>query len=172
MIGLERHTVRVVDHQPEWFSLANKECGRIRQVVGDLLLDVQHVGSTAVSDLPSKPILDIVAGMYSWSNVPVLVEKLTGIGYIDRGDGGDQGGYLFVWESMPGVRSIHLHVVEYGDSQWVEYLRFRDLLRRDSEIRQQYAELKQELEARFSNDRKSYTASKHDFIQGILGGKA
>jgi GrpB-like predicted nucleotidyltransferase (UPF0157 family) len=172
MIGLKRHTVRVVDHQPDWATLAEGACAQIRQAAGYLLLDVQHVGSTAVPSLPAKPILDIAAATDSLNRMPPLVEKLTEIGYIYLGDGGDQGGHLFVWEATPGVRSIHLHVVECGDSQWAEYIRFRDLLCQDAGIRQRYAELKLELGARFADDRKSYTASKHDFIQSTLGMKA
>ena len=84
------------------------------------------------------------------------------------GDGGDEGGHLFVRESSPDVRTIHVHVVEHNGTQWRNYLFFRDLLRQNPGIRKQYAELKQEVGNRFRDDRKSYTASKHDFIQGIL----
>jgi GrpB-like predicted nucleotidyltransferase (UPF0157 family) len=52
--------------------------------------------------------------------------------------------------------------------QWRNYLRFRDLLRQDSTVRQQYAELKRELRKRFPDDRKAYTDSKDEFIRGTL----
>ena len=100
-----------------------------------------------------------------------LIERLEGLGYIYRGDGGDEGGHLFVFESQPDIRTIHLHVVEHGGVQWANYLRFRDLLRGDFDLRNRYAALKQELAKRFPADRKSYTASKHNFIRGILKDK-
>ena len=49
------------------------------------------------------------------------------------------------------------------------YIRFREILRQDPEVREQYARLKAELEAKYTDDRPSYTASKHDFIRSILG---
>ena len=168
MIGLRRHTVQVVDHDPGWAALGAEVCRQVRQAGGDLLADVQHVGSTAVQDLPAKPILDIAAAMVSPDAAPTLIERLTGIGYIYRGDSGDERGHLFVRESSPDVRTVHLHVVEHNDVEWRSYLRFRDVLRRDPAVRRQYAELKQGLATQFGDDRKSYTGSKHDFIRGVL----
>ena len=101
-----------------------------------------------------------------------MVENLTAIGYIYRGDGADSGGHLFVWESEPDVRTIHLHVVASDDAQWRNYLRFRDLLRQDPALRKRYGELKQALRSEFPDDRKSYTDSKHDFIRSILNTEA
>jgi len=63
MIGLKRHTVDVVDHDPSWTVLGVLACQTVRNACGELLADVQHVGSTAVPDLPAKPILDIAAAV-------------------------------------------------------------------------------------------------------------
>ena len=168
MIGLKRHTVLVVDHDPGWIDLGTDACRRVQQAGGDLVADVQHVGSTAVPELPAKPILDLAAAVATLDVIPKLIEKLTALGYIYRGNGENSGGHLFVWESEPDVRTIHLHVVTRDDVQWSNYLRFRDLLRQDSTVRQQYAELKRELRKRFPDDRKAYTDSKDEFIRGTL----
>lgn len=168
MIGLKRDSVRVVEHDPAWAGLAADACRQVREAAGSLVLDVQHVGSTAVPDLPAKPILDLVAAVDTLDVIPELAERLTPIGYIDRGDAGDSGGYLFVWESEPDIRTIHLHVVAPDDVQWTNYLRFRDLLRQDSHLRKRYANLKQELLERFPDNRKSYTRSKDGFIREVL----
>lgn len=168
MIGLKRHTVQMVDHHPAWAELAAEACRQVREVGGDLIVDVQHVGSTAVSDLPAKPILDLAAAVITLDVIPALTHRLLGLGYIYRGCSDNSGGHLFVWEAEPDVRTIHLHVVANDDVQWTNYLRFRDLLRLNQAIRKRYADLKQDLMAKFPDDRKSYTNSKHEFIQGIL----
>jgi len=168
MIGLQRHIVQVVESHPGWAALAASACRVIQLAAGDFIADLQHVGSTAVPKLPAKPILDIAAGVRTPETIPELVKRLSTIGYLYRGDGGTEGGHLFVKESSPDVRTIHLHVVEHHGMQWCNYLRFRDLLRQNPAIRQQYAALKQALGNRFRDDRKSYTAAKHDFIRGIL----
>ncbi len=169
MIGLKRGAVELAEHHPGWGDLAAKACQEVRLAGGDLVADVQHVGSTAVADLPAKAILDIAVGIRTPDVIPELIRRLTDIGYIYRGDGGDDGvGHLFVWEPEPNFRTIHVHAVEHNGRPWTNYLLFRDLLRRDAEIREQYAELKKRLTSRHSNDRKAYTAAKHDFIRAIL----
>lgn len=168
MIGLKRHAVQVVEYHPSWARLAAEACHEARRVCGHLLADLQHVGSTAVPDLPAKPILDLAAAVATVDVIPELVQRLIGIGYSYRGDAGDEGGHLLVRESAPDVRTIHVHVVEHTAPQWRNYLLFRDLLRQHPRIRQQYAALKQELGKRFRDDRKSYTDAKHDFIRRIL----
>ena len=172
MIGLKRDTVRVVDHDPGWAVLGAEACLQVKQAGDNLIADVQHVGSTAVPDLPAKPILDLAAAVTTLEAIPELVEKLEAIGYIYRGDGKDEGGHLFIRKSGPDIRTIHLHVVTLDDVQWTNYLRFRDLLRQDASLRERYAKLKQELKDRFPVDRKAYTDSKHDFIRAIIDSKA
>src|SRR5918912_364122 len=168
MLGLKRDSVRVVEHNQGWAALAVDACQEVRLACGDLFEDLQHVGSTAVPSLPSKPILDLAAGVRTTEAIPEIVRRLTAIGYLYCGDKGDEGGHLFVRESAPNVRTVHLHVVEHNGNQWKNYLLFRDLLRQDALLRQQYAELKRRLADELGNDRKAYTASKQDFIGGAL----
>lgn len=170
MIGLKRRTVRVVDHDQGWSGLFASECRSLHRALGDLAADVQHVGSTAVPGLPAKPILDIAIAIRTLDFIPDIVERLTGIGYIYRGDGGNDGGHLFVREPEPDIRTVHVHVVESSDSQWRDYLAFREILREDLNVRKRYAEVKLDLAKRFPNDRKSYTSAKDEFIQGVLSG--
>jgi len=168
MIGLKRNTLKVVDHDPDWAALAVEACQTVRNTCGGLLVDVQHVGSTAVPDLPAKPILDIAAAMVTFDSMRELLKRLAAIGYRYRGDHGYAGGHVFVVESSPEIRTIHLHVVEQSSSQWRHYVRFRDLLRHEPTIRKRYAELKRDLASICRDDREAYTASKADFIREVL----
>ena len=168
MLGLKRHTVEIVEHQSNWIVLATDVCQQVELAGGNLLEEVQHVGSTAVPELRAKPILDIAAGIKSLSTIPELVKRLTDVGYIYRGNAGNNGGHLFVWESSPNIRTIHLHVVKHQDRQWNNYLLLRDVLCQNSEIREQYAQLKKQLKNRYPNDRKAYTSAKCDFIEKVI----
>src|SRR5215831_879877 len=168
MIGLKRGTVKVVDYDPGWVLLALEGCRAVRNACDELLVDVQHVGSTAVPGMPAKPILDIAAALVRIDSMPEIVARLTRIGYIYRSDDGDAGGHLFVLASSPDVRTVHLHVVEHGSSQWRDYLRFRDLLRDRPAIRNKYAELKRDMANSCRDDREAYTASKAGFIREVL----
>lgn len=101
MIGLKRNTIKFVDYDPDWAMLALEYCRVVRNACGELLVDVQHVGSTAVPELPPKPILEIAAALATIDATPEIVRRLTCIGYFDRGDQGDAGGHLL-------IRTVHL----------------------------------------------------------------
>ena len=167
-IGLRRGTVRITDYVPMWASLYEREAGRLLQKISDRIIDIQHVGSTAVPGLPAKPIIDIAIAIESKKDIPSLARSLTDLGYIDRGDAGDDGGYLLVLEPAPEVRTVHIHVVESTDAQWRNYIRFRDLLRAREDMRERYGRLKRQLARENADDRRSYTAGKHEFIGGLL----
>ena len=166
-IGLKRGTVGVVAHRGVWRQLFERERRALRERIGPFVVDIQHVGSTAVPGLDAKPIIDIAVAIPSAEVIPQLRQPLCELGYIDRGDAGGDGGYIFVKESAPNVRTHHLHVVAIDDPQWRDYLLFRDKLRADEALRTRYTELKRALQERFAEDRKGYTSAKHDFIDGV-----
>jgi GrpB-like predicted nucleotidyltransferase (UPF0157 family) len=140
MIGLKRNTVKVVDYDPGWAMLALEYCRVVRNACGELLADVLHVGSTAVPELPAKPILDIAAALATIDSTPEIVRRLTFIGYFDRGDQGDAGTtYLSLSLLRTSERSIC--VVAHGSRRWREYLHFRDPLRQKPATRKKYADL-------------------------------
>lgn len=168
MIGLERGTVRVVPPDNEWPAAFAQERHRLCERIGHLVLDIQHVGSTAVPGLAAKPIIDIAVAVASLVDVqrcrPLLIE----LGYLDRGDRGREGGYVFVKERAPEVRTHHFHMVTIDDPQWASYLLFRDRLRTDAVLREEYTSLKRKLQERFACDRQGYTAAKDAFIHRVL----
>lgn len=168
MIGLKRGTVRVAPSDAEWRALFAREEQRLRERIGHLVLDIQHVGSTAVPGLAAKPIVDIAVLMASPAVISRCRQPLGKIGYLDRGDVGGDGGYLFVKEREPDVRTHYLHLITGADAQWTNYLYFRDKLRADASLRDDYASLKQELQERFASDLRGYTAAKGAFIRRVL----
>lgn len=168
MIGLRKGTVQVVAYQAAWPDFFEQERRILHQYLGHLVLDIQHVGSTAVPGLEAKPIIDIAVAVASATLIAWCRQSLCALGYIDRGDKGKEGDYLFVKESAPEVRTHHLHVVAKDDPQWDNYLRLRDLLRAEEGLRREYATLKHALQQEFAQDRKRYTKAKQDFIRALL----
>lgn len=168
MIGLKRHTVKVVPHESAWLTMGIERCRKISEACGALIIDVQHVGSTSIPDLPAKPILDIVVGVDGTFCIEDLQKALEELGYIYRGLGSGSNGHLFVMESSPEVRTEHLHVVVHGSSDWRDYTDFKAQLIASPEYRKQYAELKSWLVKAHHSDRKEYTASKETFIKSII----
>ncbi|HEX9939297.1 MAG TPA: GrpB family protein, partial [Longimicrobium sp.] len=65
VLGLDRTVVRVVPYQPAWAALFAREAARLRAVLGERVLAIEHVGSTSVPGLAAKPILDLAASVPS-----------------------------------------------------------------------------------------------------------
>ena len=166
--GLKRHTVRLANHNDEWQIIAQKTIDELKAAAGNLVFEIEHVGSTAVKGLPAKPIIDIAIAVVTFDAMPGLIEIYTMLGYIYRGDSGEKGGHLFVWESETDIRTTHVHIVLSDGEQWKNFIKFRDILRKNAEIRNRYKELKEALSLRFKDDRRSYTAEKNEFISEIL----
>ena len=171
MIGLHRNMLTIAEPDPCWAVLFQAERQAIARAAGSDAFRIEHIGSTSVSDLPAKPIIDIGILMDRTEDLDALRRKLLLTGYIDRGDKGDRRGYLFVREQGEDCRTHHLHVIIRGDPAWDRYLRFRDILRKNPAVRNQYAVLKRDLSHRLGNDRHGYGDAKTAFVNTILGTK-
>lgn len=169
MLGLQRGTIRIVTADPAWAIAFAEERQHLHATIGQLVRDIQHVGSTSVPGLDAKPIIDIAIAVASPGVIAPCRPSLLALGYLDRGDGGSDGGYLFVKESRPEVRTHHLHIVTLDDPQWANYLLFRERLRTDDALRDEYATLKRTLQASFAHNRRGYTEAKAPFIRLVLG---
>mgnify|MGYP002630259493 CR=1 FL=1 len=163
-LGLAKSVTRLEPHDPAWARQFEQE----RERLGRVLLDApcEHIGSTAVPGLAAKPILDLAVGCPA--DFAGLRQGLEGAGYLYMGDGGDEGGHLFVRESAPEVRTHHLHVVRYAGPQWQGYLALRDLLRRSADARARYEGVKRDLARLHPLDRPAYTDGKTGCITELL----
>ncbi|MEY2461383.1 MAG: hypothetical protein QOG30_3213 [Acidimicrobiaceae bacterium] len=166
-LGLAYGTVRLVPADPEWSTIARTLSDDIAQAV-PALQGVEHVGSTAVPGLLSKPIVDLALGMQPDSDVGDLSDRLATLGWICRGDAGEDGGLVFVMEDAPWHRVAHAHGVVYGGEQWTRYIALRELLRRSPSARRAYEEAKTELAVRFPDDHANYTAGKTPTVAKLL----
>jgi GrpB-like predicted nucleotidyltransferase (UPF0157 family) len=167
MLGLKYGTVRLVEHDPRWAPAFLAERVVLAEALDGLSCQIEHIGSTAISGLPAKPILDIAVGMTESGDLRESIARLQQLGYEYRGDAGDGGGHVFV-RANGEVRTHHVHVVALGGEQWRKYLMLRDLLRTDAGARERYAAAKRELADRFPEDRKSYTDGKDEVMYRLL----
>ena len=165
-LGLRRGTVAVVPHDSEWETAAEQTIATLKKLLGALIIDAQHVGSTSIKGICAKPIIDIVVGVSDTGVIPEMVRCLEGNGFVFRGQDHPQQ-YLFVCGDND-VRTHHVHVVIYGSDEWNNYLNMRDYLNSHSEDAAAYSALKEALADQYSEDRETYTAMKNDMIKDIL----
>lgn len=160
----------VVPYDEAWPSLYEEERARIERAIGPWVEEIEHVGSTAVPGLAAKPIIDIMVGVKSLEDSPILVERLVGIGYEYVPEFEQVLPFRRYFRKMrEGRRTHQIHLVERSNAEWWDrHLLFRDYLQADPEIAGEYARLKYELSERCSEDREAYTDAKTEFISEIV----
>ena len=169
-LGLDYGSVRLERTTEDWIAAGSTLRHRVATVLVASVDDVEQVGSSSVVGLLAKPIIDLVVGLRASQELTTILEPLETEGWWYRGDAGADGGHVFVLESRPWHRVAHLHGVTHGGTQWVNYLRFRDLLRQSATARTDYEAVKVDLAARNPDDRPAYTAGKSDVVQRLLDG--
>ena len=169
MIGLERDTVCLAPYEAGWARLYELEEARLQAAVGEHVLDIQHVGSTAIPGIVAKPILDIAVAVQSFETAYACVAPIEALGYEYKGENGIPRRHFFVRrDSDSGQTLVHLHMNELGSPDWESQVLFRDYMLAHPEAAAEYAALKQDLAAQFPRDREAYTDGKASFIARIL----
>ena len=162
--------VALVPFDGQWACAFAAEHERLLHLFPHRLLQVEHVGSTAVPGMPAKPIIDILAGVQSMAVAEALVQPLLDSGYVTSSEfNATLKNRRWLMRAANGRRTHHLHLVVHGSSQWLDRLVFRDMLRCDAGLARRYADLKSGLVARHKQDREAYTDAKSVFVSSVLG---
>lgn len=167
MIGLRQGTVRLEEYTSEWREYYQREKRLLATTLGDNLLGIEHIGSTSIVGMTAKPIIDMMVGVRSLEKGKELVVSLEQLGYKYISEA-NLPGRLFFSKGKGDIREVHLHMVEWKGQYWREHILFRDYLRKNKELAQDYQRLKRELHDKFKHDRDAYTSSKGDFIKSVL----
>lgn len=130
---------------------------------------IEHIGSTAIVGLCAKPVIDVLLGANSLSEIESQITSLEALGYsyVTKYEKEVPTRRYFVKSPVDSLR-IHLHGVEIGSRIWCEHLKFRNLLRSDDQLRSAYQELKLRLAVQYADDKSAYTEAKAPFIQHVL----
>ncbi|MCA0987135.1 GrpB family protein [Guptibacillus algicola] len=160
-------TVHLVEYDVTWKKTFEEEKQSILHAVQEKVVAIEHIGSTSIEGLSAKPIIDIAVGVHHLDEVDSMKEPLerAGYEYIHKPELEDR---RFFRKGGWGNGKTHVHVCEYGGSQWKEKLAFRDYLRAHPALAKEYEELKQTLASRYKDDRPTYTSEKEPFIKKVL----
>lgn len=167
MLGLKRGSVSLKEYSPKWPEYFAQEKVLIFQLLGDMALDIQHIGSTSVPDLCAKPIIDIGMCVPDAETLTASIPLLIQLGYEHLGDRSGTGVH-FLAKGPDLSRTHYLHLQMINNPKWHNDLKFRDQLRSNEATRREYASLKQNLAALHADNREAYTQAKASFIQAIL----
>jgi GrpB-like predicted nucleotidyltransferase (UPF0157 family) len=169
-----RDPIEIVPYDPRWPAQFQQEQAHLRRCLPAASLGrIEHFGSTAISGLVGKPVIDVLVEVFSLPLVRQAIApqlEAQGYDYLWRPTTGDDGPPFYAWfikRNEQGTRTHHIHMVEPDFPHWAR-LQFRDWLRTHPEVAQAYGELKQSLAAQFPHDRVAYTEGKTAFIQTVM----
>jgi GrpB-like predicted nucleotidyltransferase (UPF0157 family) len=159
----------VSPYSAEWPDIFRGLREELLAVFSPLAVAVEHIGSTSVSGLAAKPVIDVLLGAQSLTEIESRIGPLGELGYayVSKYERDLPMRRYFVKSPAASLR-VHVHGVEIGSPIWREHLAFRDALRGDTELRLRYQALKLRLAEEFAGDKSAYTAAKWPFIRAVI----
>lgn len=136
----------------------------IEKLIGEYMIDIQHIGSTVVPRLKAKPIIDIAIVLERFEDGLKCIAPLEKLGYKYRENVLPERYYFNKGEP----RTHQIHMYEKGNKYLMEQLKFRDHLISNNAARIQYEQLKIQLSQANPNNKHQYAEEKTDFIRSIL----
>lgn len=158
--------IEVVPYDPAWPGIFRQEAEIIQVILGANLINLHHVGSTAIPDLAAKPTIDMLIEVNNLATLDACNPTMVQIGYLPKGENGIPGRRYF--QKLAGeMHLFHIHAFEKGHPDLARHLAFRDYLRAHPHEARAYQGMKQGLAARFPYEPQAYTSGKTDFIQAM-----
>ena len=169
MLGLQWMKVTLSPHDDSWHEEFERTERHIRSIWGDAVLDVQHVGSTAVKNICAKPILDVAVVVKSFSEMDVPAFEAAGYRYMGaRTAEADR--HLFARHSAADDALVthHIHIYEPGNADFMNLIGFRDYLNSHPAAAKEYNDIKMNAANANPDDRFAYSDKKRAFIERVI----
>lgn len=152
----------LVEYKDCWNDWAVEEIARLKELLGDRVVAISHIGSTAIKDIWAKPIIDILMEVGAGTALSEIKSSIIAAGYRCMSETANRISFNKGYTSEGFADKVfHLHLRYAGDN---DEIYFRDYLNAHREIAVAYETLKMNLWKRFEYDRDGYTAAKTDFV--------
>ncbi len=159
--------VRIVPYDPSWPERFEEERAALADAIGDWVFGgIHHVGSTSVSGLEAKPVIDILVGVRGLEESRSCFDRLDTLGYLYAPYRSNE--MHWFCKPHPSRRTHHLHLVPADSPRFRDELAFRDYLRAHRDVAEEYGALKRRLAKELEHDREAYTDAKSEFIRATV----
>jgi len=168
-LGMKQPTLVIAAYSLDWPREFERERDALLAALAPLPLHIEHIGSTSVPGMSAKPIIDIMLGAPSLSDIESRIPLIEQLGYEHLPEMREMmpdNRFFAKPASLP--RRFHLHTVEYNAEFWRDHLAFRDVLRQDAQLAADYLALKSQLATEFKQQPKRYTDAKGPFINAVV----
>jgi len=157
--------MKLSPYSQEWKFIYKQEAKKIKNIIGDFVIDIQHIGSTAIPNIVAKPIIDIVVMISSLDKAKDLIKLLTDIGYKYDEPASSSERYLL---RKGDPIQYHLSLTALNVTFWHRQILFRNYLIDHPLIAKEYEKLKLKIIKKYPTGGKEYISEKSSFIQKVL----
>ena len=164
---MKSREVIVLPYDAAWQSAFNKIKGEIKEAIGNLIIDIEHVGSTSVEGMSAKPCIDIDVIITDYASFAAVVNGLEAIGYIHEGNLGIKDREAFKYLGKEHLQLHHLYVCPKYSKELYRHITFRDFLRSNPEAVKKYSLRKEKAAELFPNDIDGYIEYKSPCIEEL-----
>lgn len=142
-----------------------EESKKFKNIFDYLIVNIHHIGSTAIPDIKAKPVIDLMIEVINIGEVDQFNHQMEQLGYTAHGENGIPNRRFF--SKGGNNRTHHVHIFKQGDSEITRHIAFRDYLIAHPEEAQKYSQLKQSLADKYPTDMELYMEGKNDYIKSI-----
>ena len=160
-------SVTVVPYDPAWKSAFCEIKKELESAIGDLVIGIEHVGSTSVEGMAAKPCIDVDVIIQDNSVLDSVIKRLEKIGYIHEGNLGIPDREAFQYFNKPHLQKHHLYVCPMQSQELYHHITFRDFLRNNPDAAKAYSAAKETAARMFPNDINQYIAYKTPCIEEL-----
>jgi GrpB-like predicted nucleotidyltransferase (UPF0157 family) len=167
---IDVENVELVEYNPEWATLFQKEAQLIQNTIGRYVIAIEHIGSTAIPNLKAKPIIDILIGIESLKDSKEIISALETIDYQSFPENKLFPERIFFRKKISDTtqQQYNLHVTVHKNGYWDILLIFRDYLLAHPETTKEYELVKQHMATRFPNNRIAYGIGKEGYMISVI----
>ena len=159
--------IHIEEYNNNWPNIFEDLKNRLQNKFKDRNIKIEHIGSTSIKNLISKPIIDILIGVNKSSldkyTTPIIE---LGFKYIKEYEKETPKRRFFYLDTNK-ERFSHIHLVEKTSKWYKRHLAFRNELRSNKITRDKYECLKYKLAKREWKDGNEYSDAKTKFIRSI-----
>ena len=164
---MQNKRVVVVLYDEAWESAFEKIKNEIEAEIGDMIVGIEHIGSTSVKGLSAKPCIDIDVIIKDYSVFDEIVRRLGMIGYVHEGNLGIKDREAFKYTDKPHLMMHHLYVCPQYSEELHRHVTFRDFLRHEPKAVKKYSLVKEKAAELFPDDIDRYIEYKTPCIEEL-----
>ena len=165
---MEKFIIDFVEYDDNWVNMFEKEKELLVDIFNDILIKIEHFGSTSIPNISAKPIIDIFVFVSNIDNIEKYEEIMKSRGYESKGIQEFTDCNVFVKKNNLNKRSHKVNICKENNKFSIGALLFRDFLRIDKQTRVKYENLKKELLHKYPDDPYAYGDGKQAFIKETI----